>query len=113
LLKLKHLLNSNLRNILVVFQKPNTPILTAESDFIYFEISLIESFTVLAELELAVEITTQLYCYLELNAQFFAKLKGRQRGRTSQTWFLNTILYKLVVIKETVSNFLCKRGMYL
>jgi SWI/SNF-related matrix-associated actin-dependent regulator of chromatin subfamily A3 len=64
-------------------------------------------------LESAVEITTQLYCHLELDAQFFASSKGRQRGRTSQTWFLNAILYGPVVLEETVSDFLSKRQMYL
>jgi SWI/SNF-related matrix-associated actin-dependent regulator of chromatin subfamily A3 len=103
----------NSRNIPVVFQHPNALISTAESDSICFEISLIEASAILAELESATEIATQLSCHSELDSQLLARSKGRQRGRTSQTWFLNAILYGPVALEETIGDFLSKRQMYL
>jgi SWI/SNF-related matrix-associated actin-dependent regulator of chromatin subfamily A3 len=97
----------------MVFQNPNTLVSAAESDSACFEISCIEASAILAELDSAAEITTQLYCLLELDPQFFAKSKGRQKVRTSQTWSLNAILYGPVALEETVGDFLSKRRVYL
>jgi SWI/SNF-related matrix-associated actin-dependent regulator of chromatin subfamily A3 len=86
---------------------------TAEPNPILFEIPSDEASTILAELESAAEITTQIYCQLEYDPHLIAKSKGKQRGNIPQSWVLNAIIYGPIVLEETVGDFLSKRRMYL
>lgn len=106
-------MNSSSRNITVAFQSPSKLLSTTESDATYFEICSIEASAILAELESAEEIGTQLYCHPELDPHLIARSKGRQRPKTLQTWFLNAIIYGPVALEETIGHFLSNRRMYL
>jgi hypothetical protein len=87
--------------------------LKAESNEILFEMVSNEASTILAELESAADIVTQLYCQLEYDPYHLAKSKGKQKGNISQSWVLNAIIYGPMPLEEPVGDFLSKRRMYL
>jgi SWI/SNF-related matrix-associated actin-dependent regulator of chromatin subfamily A3 len=78
-----------------------------------FEIASNEESAILAELESAVEISTQLYCHTVQEPQLFVNINGRRKAKTSKTWFVNVILYGDIALEEAVGNFLSKRRLYL
>jgi SWI/SNF-related matrix-associated actin-dependent regulator of chromatin subfamily A3 len=66
-------------------------------------------------LENVAEIKTQLYCHskLEFLPGGSTRQNGRRRGKSSQSWFLNIIVYGREGLEEKVGEYLSKRKMYL
>jgi SWI/SNF-related matrix-associated actin-dependent regulator of chromatin subfamily A3 len=106
-------MSPNSRNIPVLFQYPNSLISKGAPSYTTFEIASNEESAILAELESAEEITTQLYCHPKQDPYLLANINGKQRGKTLQKWFVNAIIYGDITFEEAVGDFLSKRRMYL
>ena len=61
------------------------------------------------------EIKTQLYCHskLEFSPEGSTRQNGRRRGKPSQSWFLNIIIFGREGLEENVGEYLSKHKMYL
>ena len=61
------------------------------------------------------EIKTQLYCHLKLEFSLKGSThqNGRRREKSSQSWFLNIIIFGTEDLEEKVGEYLSKRKMYL
>jgi hypothetical protein len=99
----------------VVFQSPNRLSSKVESGSIVLEISCPTSSRILEELESVVEIETQLYCHSKVAfpPSGNATQNGRHRGKPSQRWILNAIIFGTNHLVEAVGEYLSKKHMYL
>jgi SWI/SNF-related matrix-associated actin-dependent regulator of chromatin subfamily A3 len=61
------------------------------------------------------EIETQLYCHskLEFPLEGGSRQNGRRRGKPSQSWFLNVIIFGREDLGERLGEYLSKHKMYL
>jgi SWI/SNF-related matrix-associated actin-dependent regulator of chromatin subfamily A3 len=106
---------SNSKNIPVDFHRPNCLSSKLDSGSITFDIPCPISARILGELGDVSEIRTQLYCHskLELSPGAITCQNGRRRGKPSQVWFLNIIIFGRESLGEKVGEYLSRNKMYL
>jgi SWI/SNF-related matrix-associated actin-dependent regulator of chromatin subfamily A3 len=82
---------------------------------IHFNIRSAQYLRIICELESVAEITTQLYCHskLEFPPEGGSRQNGRRRGKPTQSWFLNIILFGGEDLGERLGEYLSKHKMYL
>jgi hypothetical protein len=106
---------SRTNNLSVAFEYPNILRQTTDDGGVSLEIQCSKSAQILSELEVAEEITTQLYCQMQPDTRPVsgAKSNNRRKARTAQLWSLNIVIYGPVALEETIGDYLSQRKMYL
>jgi SWI/SNF-related matrix-associated actin-dependent regulator of chromatin subfamily A3 len=106
---------TNSNHLPVIFESPNILSSGADSDWTVLEIPDPIHSRILCELGAAVEVTTQLYCYLKngLIGVERRQTNGRYKGKATQSWYLNAIIYGPKALEETIGGFLSKYQLYL
>jgi len=102
----------SLSNLPVVFQTPNILIYQQNNETVVLEVTNPIQARILSELGATAEIESQLYCYKEQGHAPDNQTR-RRRGKESQPWYLNGILYGPPHLEEAIGEFLSKNQMYL
>ena len=102
------------RNIPVLLHNQTTLVSRADTESAIFEIQNSTLCEIIGELEAVEEVSTQLYCHSKLDFSSTTQTtNGRRRGRPSQTWLLNIIVYGTDGLAEAMGEFLSNKKMFL
>ncbi|CZR69489.1 related to global transactivator [Phialocephala subalpina] len=108
-------LSPNSKNIPVHFHGPSHLSSTFDGRQIDFDILCPLSARIIGEFGGVPELQTQLYCHskLEFNTGKGSVRPGRRRGKPSQSWLLNILLFGPSGLEENIGAYLSRYKMYL